>query len=310
MVTRLRTPFSSLSAGNFLSRGSGGQVFAVSQNVVFKCPTYFDDPAPSQADEMQESIKKIENEKAVYGILMEHRHPHIVYGILCIPQGIFMQRLEMTLESRIAESPTRAISPSTQERWIQQLTSAVAWLEHLGYVHGDLRPANILLDSREDIRLGDFDATVRTGEQLMVVSEPFCKLNEDYEPPVASPLSEQFSLGSCVYTIRFGYKPFHDLDAPVRVRRLIMNEFPSTSADILFGEITRRCWHGVYESIGAVEQDILSQLGRSPAVGIHPKNMMLGQIGDIESLMLLAECEEFLAQESVKAKNGIYADMK
>ncbi|KAF2454210.1 kinase-like domain-containing protein [Lineolata rhizophorae] len=241
MATRLRTPFRSLSADNFLSRGPAGQVFAISRNVVFKCPTLFDNPLRMQAEEMEESIRKLENEKAIYRILMEHQHPNIVYGILCVPEGLFLHRQEMTLERRIENSSMSAISPSTQERWIQQITSALAWIEHLGYVHGDLRPANIFLDTREDVRLGDFDATVRRGEQLMVASEPFCKLDENYEPPLASPLSEQFSLASCIYTIRFGHKPFHDIEAPIRVRQLIMNRFPSTAADVIFGDLTYKC---------------------------------------------------------------------
>lgn len=40
------------------------------------------DPEPMQAEEMEESIKKMENEKVIYRILMEHRHPNIVHGIL------------------------------------------------------------------------------------------------------------------------------------------------------------------------------------------------------------------------------------
>ena len=198
-------PFLSLSAEQFLSRGSGGQVFVVNRHIVFKCPTLFDNPMPEQREEMEESIERIENEKAVYHNLMKHPHPHIVHGILCVPQGLFMHRLAMTLETRIAGSSP--ISPSTQRRWIRQLSGAVVWLESLGYVHGDLRPANIFLDSVDDIRLGDFDSTVKRGEQLKVASEPFCKVNEDYELPIGGPISEQFSLGSCIYTIRNGHKP-------------------------------------------------------------------------------------------------------
>ncbi|KAI0505630.1 hypothetical protein F5B22DRAFT_627157 [Xylaria bambusicola] len=56
--------------------------------------------------------------------------------------------------------------PITQEQWIRQIMSAESWLEKLGFVHGHLRPANLLLDVRENIQPCDFDTTVMIGEQL------------------------------------------------------------------------------------------------------------------------------------------------
>jgi hypothetical protein len=126
----LRSPFPSLGSDSLISRGAAGLDYAISRNVVLK----------SQADERKESIGKLEDEEATYKILMEHRHPNIVHCILCVPEDIFLHRQEMTLTSRIEKCQTSAITPSTQERWIQQITSALAWIEHLGYAHGDLRP--------------------------------------------------------------------------------------------------------------------------------------------------------------------------
>ncbi len=198
-------PFPSLSADNFLSRGAAGHVFQISSNIVLKSPTQFDDPFPQQIEEMEESEKKIEAEKAVYRVLMKRPHPNIVQCIVCAPEGIFLRRMECTLQDRLSLSQTASIPPHTQERWVRQLTSAVAWLESLNLVHGDLRPANILLDANEDIKLGDFDATVEPGAELTVASEPFWKMNKDFETPPAGPVTEQYSLASCIYTIRFGH---------------------------------------------------------------------------------------------------------
>lgn len=292
-------PFPSLSADNFLSRGAAGHVFQISSNIVFKCPTQFDDPFPQQIEEMEESIKKIEAEKAVYRVLMKRPHPNIVQCILCVPEGIFLHRMESTLQERLSPNQTATILPHTQERWVWQLTNAVAWLENLNLVHGDLRPANILLDANEDIKLGDFDATVKPGTELIVASEPFCKMNEDFEPPLAGPVSEQFSLASCIYTIRFGHWPWHDLDPRVRVQKLIRNEFPLVSADPLFGEVTRRCWLGEYGSIAAIEQDVLSQLGRNVAEGEGLRQKAFIKDDAMKYVMLRAECEEFIAKQAL-----------
>jgi serine/threonine protein kinase len=126
-------------------------VFAVSQNVVFKCPTFFENLAPVQAEEMAESIKKMS------------RDPNIVHNILCVSEGLFMQRLDMALEFQISKSADSAINGFIQSRRIQQLTRGTAWLELLGYVHGDIRPAKILVDVTDNLRLTDFDAAPGCG---------------------------------------------------------------------------------------------------------------------------------------------------
>lgn len=291
-------PFHSVSGNDLLSRGSAGQVFAINSNIVLKCPSLFDNPALPHEKEMEESITKIENEKKMYTILARHPHPNIVYGIVCAPEGLFMQRMDTTLQTRLELRPA---SSDTQERWIRQLASAIAWIESLGYVHGDLKPANILLDQMENIKVCDFDATVKIGEELLVASEPFTKMNEDYETPPAGPLSEQFSLGSCIYNIRFRHKPYHDLDAHHRVRRMIEGDFPSTSSDGRFGEIISGCWRGKYNSIHAVEADILAR--SSPNHDL--KGERRSRVDYLESWWLYAQCKEYLAREHLFAASGL-----
>lgn len=305
MAPYLRMPFRSLSVDNFISRGAAGHVFHISPDLVLKCPTKFGDAFPEQMEEMEESGKKIEAEKEVYRVLMEHPHPNIVQCILCVTEGIFLRRMKSTLQERLSQSRTASIPAYTQEQWVLQLTSAVAWLERLGLVHGDLRPANILLDTNDNIQLGDFDATVKPGAELMVASEPFCKMDEKLKTPPAGPVSEQFSLASCIYTIRFGHWPWHKLDPRARGEKLIRNEFPSVSADPLFADVTKSCWYGKYASIAAVEQDVLSRLGRSVAEDEALRDAAIEDIA-AQYPLLRAECEEFVetGREEEAARKG------
>ncbi|KAH0441706.1 hypothetical protein CcaCcLH18_01966 [Colletotrichum camelliae] len=290
MTAYLRTPFPSLNAAaTSLARGAGGQIFIINAHVVFKCPTNFDNPAPQQAQEMEESVKRISHEKAIHEVLMMHPHRNIVRCILCVPEGFFMERMVTTLRERIEhQSP-----PAThiQLRWIEQISGAVAWLEKLGLVHGDLRPANILLTAGDNIRLADFDTCVRKGEELLAASEPFCKLCERYETLPAGPISEQFALASCIYTIRFNRIPMADLDAPTRVQKIIKNEMPPTE-DEVFGDLIQDCWQGKYASIADVYDVIRSRLGAESeyAPGAEPEIL--------QGSDLLAQCQDFLAQES------------
>ena len=294
----LRPPFATLTSETFIARGSAGQVFAISSRIVFKCPTLFINPAPDQARESEESVQKIEHEKAVYNILMQHQHRNIVRGLLCIPEGIFLQRLECTLHACLENHQASSIRLDRQCRWIRQITSATQFLESLGYVHGDLRPANILLDAMDTIKVGDFDSTVKRGEQLLVTTVPFCKLSDDYEPPLAGAMSEQYAVGSCIYNIRTGHQPYHNVAGPVMVRKLMNDEFPSTSEDKIFGDIIIQCWRGRYQSVAQLERDILERLrswNQELDSGTGP-SAMEGPAETTEP-SLVAECEKFLRQE-------------
>ena len=302
----LRTPFPSLTDDNFISRGSAGQVFAISHKIVFKCPTLFIDPAPEQLQESEESIEKIEREKSVYRVLMRYHHTNLVHAILCAPEGIFMQRLKCTLRSRLDSHAEPLFKLGKQCQWIQQLASAVEWLERLGYAHGDLRPANILLDAEDTIKLGDFDSTVKFGEQLLVTTVPFCKLEGDYEAPIASAISEQYAVGSCIYNIRNGFEPFHDIAGPVMVRKLMNNEFPPTSDDHLFGDIILGCWRGHYSSIRKLKQAILKHLlGFEEITRDDSDGSAAGDFSneiELTNQSLISECEAFL-RENRKTPN-------
>lgn len=59
----------------------------------------------------------------MYKVLMQHQHGNIVRGILCAPEGIFLERLEYTLRACLDSHTDSPISLERQSRWIQQLAS-------------------------------------------------------------------------------------------------------------------------------------------------------------------------------------------
>ncbi|KAI4851111.1 hypothetical protein E4T44_02341 [Aureobasidium sp. EXF-8845] len=254
----MQYPFISLSSHNSISQGGSGSIFAITASIAFKCPNlYKDDGSLTRGDkyEMKESVKSIENEKMIYGVLKSHPHPNILYAILCVPGGIFMPRLEMTFATRLAIPCVTDLE--SQERWINQLVSAAAWLEKLGYAHGDLRPENILIDKFGDIKIADFDATVTIGSELSVATAPFCKVDAGFETSLAGAETEQFSLGSCIYNIRFGVPPYSDLglESPVWRKMFALEDYPSTSGD-RYGVVIQKCWKGDFPSISTLKLEI------------------------------------------------------
>ncbi|KAG6260673.1 hypothetical protein E4U47_000355, partial [Claviceps purpurea] len=146
-----------------------------------------------------------------------------------------------------------------------------------------------------NIRLADFDTSVKIGEELQAASEPFIQLGEDFETPQAGSTSEQFALGSCIYTIRFGHIPLDGLDPPERVQKHMKNELPSTENDTEFGDVTVRCWQGQYASISAAYDDIKA---RCDDLGYDTESFYDVSEDSIQDMAsLLAECEDFVSRE-------------
>jgi serine/threonine protein kinase len=217
-------------------------------------------------------------------------------AILCVPEGIFMPRLEMTLARRLAIPCVTDLE--SQECWINQIVSAAAWLEKLGYAHGDLRPENILIDKFGDIKVADFDATVTIGSELSVATAPFCKVDEGFETPLAGAETEQFSLGSCIYNIRFGVPPYSDLglECPVWRKMLAHRGYPSTSGD-RYGDVIQECWKGTFPSISALKLEI----DKLTTVNLVPRS----QPARYHVWYLLAQCHEYVAGQRLRLGGSI-----
>ena len=113
-----------------------------------------------------------------------------------------------------------------------ELTSAAAWLEFLGLVHGDLRPANLLLDGNDDLKLADFDCVGNIGSK-----------SQGSAPPWARLVGDEARLLS-LYTLTRGLQPYEDKKYGPEVVQLLQNmDFSELVGDQLEC-ITHRCWMG------------------------------------------------------------------
>lgn len=133
------------------------------QRLVLKYPTHSD----------SEGFKK---ELAFFELLEKNEtYRDIIQSFLRVPEGNFLafmscgslhERLQahqrQTDDGRIEE--VISIEPEHLiKRWLMELCNAAAWIESLGYVHGDIWPPNLLLDSQEHLKLTDFDCVAPIG---------------------------------------------------------------------------------------------------------------------------------------------------
>ncbi|KAF2785473.1 hypothetical protein K505DRAFT_330977 [Melanomma pulvis-pyrius CBS 109.77] len=163
-----------------MTLGGIGAIYKLNDFVVVKVPR--DPLEPDHATEQR-----------VFDILERYpAHPNLVRSFLRIPGRTFLERLPSgDLASLLCAQQTRDTStqqvlvvanvPSleTSFSWMRELTSAAAWLESIGLVHGDIRPPNILIDAEGHVKLCDFDRAVGIGERLDAGTEPFARLLGD-----------------------------------------------------------------------------------------------------------------------------------
>lgn len=237
---------------------------------------------------MDQGVEGIENEKRIFDLLKSHPHPNILQAILCVPEGIFMPRLETTMAVRLAIPCV--VDNETRDRWINQLVSAAAWLEKLGYAHGDLRPENILIDRMNDIKIADFDSTVAIGSELRLATVPFSKVAKRGNTPSAGPESEQFSLGSIIYNICYNFPPWtnYGAESPIWETMIAHRKYPPTPNN-RYGYIIQKCWIGVFPSISALKVEI----DNLTTVQLVPRSKPALH----HAWYLLAQCHEYVIRQ-------------
>ncbi len=158
---------------------------------------------------------------------------------------------------------------------ISQIASGVQALHNAGIVHGDLKPANILLAEDGTPKIADFDLAsrdteVRYGGNYAFVSPEVirCALT----PP--APPADIYALGGLLYYLLTGQVPNGSSPAAVRARLTNPTDPPRPAIQRDIDHICRRalayCIEDRYHSAGELESDVTDWLSSKPLPWTKP----------------------------------------
>ena len=212
----------------------------------------------------------------------QDRSPDIVQCFLALPDHLFLSycdsnRIDLRFsehqerEKRLDGFPGRLIrvnnyeNPALIARWIQQITSALEYVEKIGFSHNDLHARNCLLDHNLNLKLCDFDRATTVGQFLEGVFAPWARklvdgpLKGSYGLCCAR--TEQFAVGTLLYFMVYGHEPYEDIDLAKQdpgelSRRFGHMEFPELNRHPVFDEFISACWHNVYPTMALLAYDI------------------------------------------------------
>lgn len=199
------------------------------------------------------------HEQYLLHILTESGCPYIFQKCVILPDLTCFELVPNgTLHDRMTTPGQLRLRPIGL--WMLQLSQAVAGVEAIGWSHGDISPANILVDDDDDITLIDFDEACEIGEPLSGGCEPYIRQIRGPDGScghgIAGPASEQFALGSVFWYMLRGselYSELNDEDVTSRLRDQIL---PTTDDQDQIEYIIGKCWRGEYPRIADLEQEI------------------------------------------------------
>ncbi|TQV94719.1 Rho-associated protein kinase [Cordyceps javanica] len=200
--------------------------------------------------------ERLRNEQTVFESLAEVGCPNLVR---CYLRAADVSFLELVANGTLHDRISIITKPRPILHWMLQLSHAAACLETLGHSHGDINPLNILLDDNDQIKLIDFDHSLKVGDDLDVGYEPYVRQRR--KPigglfGVAGPVTEQFALGSVFWYMTRGSELYSELEGPDQVDRLLDGIFPTTDPQDPIDRIIRNCWDGYYLRIADLVNDI------------------------------------------------------
>ncbi len=172
-------------------------------------------------------------------------HPHIArIHDFCNFEGeppfITMEFMDgPNLSALQVEQPGRVFDWETVLPWLKQLCSALQYAHEENVVHRDIKPGNLMLDSRGRIKLCDFglaatiaDSMSRATRDMGSSGTPPYMSPQQLDGGAPSPADDVYSLGATLYELFTGKPPFHSGDIPHQIRSIAPTTIPDKLAEL------------------------------------------------------------------------------
>lgn len=212
---------------NELGRGGMGTVFLardaqLNRHVALKVlnPKFGKDPKFVESLLKEAKAAAALNHKNIvhiYSFGQENDQPYIVMELV---DGI---RLDDCIDANTRQS---------ELGWLDvmvQIVEGLADAERKGVVHGDIKPANILMDKDGNAKLSDFGiARIGSGDDGRILGTPLYIAPEKTRGVKVDARCDQFSLGATFWHILTGYPPYPGKTS----KEVVLRRFEDPAPDI------------------------------------------------------------------------------
>lgn len=174
----------------------------------------------------------------------------------CIDQAVARQAMETETED--LDLPCF--------KWAEQIAEALVFIHSKEVVHGDLRPANVLVTDAGDVVLADFASCSMRGVKVSDVSnktryrrrQPRIEQQPEEGKGDESQVTVQddlFAFATLAYNLVTGKVPYEEHSDEEVVELYARGIFPDVSG-VAMGGLILRCWQGGYSDATQVLKDI------------------------------------------------------
>ncbi len=162
-------------------------------------------------------------QREVDRLLRVAEHPHIVTlldaNLQNVPPFYVMALLRSGSLAKLCREGCPAADIERAARWFEQLVRALEFAHGKGLLHCDIKPANVLLDEEDNVRLVDFGQSHLQGEAARAVGtlnymapEQAVVASAAEDPPDPSVGWDIYGLGATMYALLTGQPPHSHSD--------------------------------------------------------------------------------------------------